>query len=81
MFNRYYKFHKYEILFQLFFEYIFIFLYIVMYIFFCHKYILESHNISWKNEFFFLLNSLCYGLPYYAKSLEKYAPNLPWLKF
>jgi len=27
------------------------------------------------------MNSLCYNLPYYAKSLEKYAPILPWLKF
>jgi hypothetical protein len=42
----------------------------------CHKYILESHNISWKNEF-----SLCYGLPYYAKILEKHVPILPWLNF
>jgi hypothetical protein len=27
------------------------------------------------------LNFLCYNLPYYVKSLEKYAPILPWLKF
>ncbi len=31
-----------------------------------------------KNSF--RLNSLCYGLPYYAKTLEKYALKLPWLK-
>jgi hypothetical protein len=49
--------------------------------FFCHKYTLESQNISWKNEFSFWLNSLCYDLPYYAKNLEKYAPKLAWLKF
>jgi hypothetical protein len=39
---------------------------------------LESHNISWKKNKK-LLNYLCYGLPYYAKILEKYAPKLPWL--
>jgi len=48
---------------------------------FVGQYILESQNISWKNEFSFRLNSLCYGLPYYAKNLKKYAPKLPWLKF
>ncbi len=48
---------------------------------FCHKYILESHNISRKNEFSFRFNYLCYGLPCYVKSMEKYAPKLPWLKF
>jgi hypothetical protein len=48
--------------------------------FFCRKYTLESHNISWK-KIFFWLNSLCYGLPYYAKSMEKHAPKLPRLKF
>jgi hypothetical protein len=49
--------------------------------FVCHKYTLEPHNISWKKEFSLQLNSLCYKLPYYAKSLEKYIPILPWLKF
>jgi len=29
----------------------------------------------------FLSEFLCYGLPYYAQNLEKYAPKLPWLKF
>jgi hypothetical protein len=49
--------------------------------FFCHKYTLELHYISWKKNIFFQLNSLCCNLPYYAKKLEKYAPILPWLKF
>jgi hypothetical protein len=30
---------------------------------------------------FFVIEFLCYNLPYYAKKLEKYAPILPWLKF
>jgi hypothetical protein len=50
------------------------------YIFLPHIYF-GITQYSWKNKFPFLLNSLCYGLPYYVKSLEKYAPKLPWLKF
>jgi hypothetical protein len=34
---------------------------------------LESHNISWKKEFSLQLNYLSYNIPYYAKTLEKYA--------
>jgi hypothetical protein len=49
--------------------------------FFCHKYISKLHNIGWEKKKSLWLNSLCYNLPYYAKSLEKYALVLPWLKF
>jgi len=70
MFNRYYKLHKDLKSFHPFFEYIFI-LNTKWHTFFFHKYTLESNNISKKNEFYFRLNSLCYGLPYYAKLFGK----------
>ncbi len=76
MFNRFYEFHKTKNHFNHYFN-----IFTFFNTFFCHKYTLESHNISWKKEFSLRLNSLCYNLPYYAKSLEKYAPILPWLKF
>jgi hypothetical protein len=38
------------------------------------QYKLEKEKKNW-------LNSLCYGLPYYAKLLENDAPKLSCLKF
>jgi hypothetical protein len=77
MFSKYYKFHKLKIISIIFWVY----LHFLVHIIFCHKYTLESHNISWKKNNSLWLNSLCYNLPYYVKKLEKYVPILPWLKF
>jgi hypothetical protein len=53
--------------------------YIVMYIFLPQIYFGITHYKLEKN--IFSSEFFCYGLPYYAIFLEKYAPKLPWLKF
>jgi hypothetical protein len=56
------------------------FKFIVMYIFLSQIYFgIAQYKLEKKNSS--QLNFLCYNLPYYAKTLEKYALILPWLKF
>jgi hypothetical protein len=52
----------------------------MMYIFSSQIYIgITQYKL--EKGIFFSIEFLCYGLPYYAIFLEKYAPKLPWLKF